>query len=65
MVRHRGRVIVCETGIGTELPEKRARRVGLWEPELATHRRTGMLTIAKLTTPFRIDRGALAGLDPG
>ena len=34
VVRHRGRVIVCETGIGTKLSEKRARQVGLWKPEL-------------------------------
>jgi len=33
VVRHRGRVIVCETGIGTKLDEKRARQMGVWEPE--------------------------------
>lgn len=33
VVRHRGRVFVCETGIGTKLPEKRARQMGQWEPE--------------------------------
>ena len=33
MVRHRGRVIVCETGIGTKLSEKRARQMGVWEPD--------------------------------
>jgi glyoxylase-like metal-dependent hydrolase (beta-lactamase superfamily II) len=33
VVRHRGRVIVCETGIGTKLEEKLARRYRVWEPE--------------------------------
>jgi glyoxylase-like metal-dependent hydrolase (beta-lactamase superfamily II) len=33
IVRHRGKVIVCETGIGTKLPEKRAEQVVLREPE--------------------------------
>jgi glyoxylase-like metal-dependent hydrolase (beta-lactamase superfamily II) len=33
IVRHRGRVILCETGIGTKLDEKRARQVDLREPE--------------------------------
>ena len=33
VVRHRGRVIVCETGIGTKLSEKRARQMGVWEPD--------------------------------
>ena len=33
VVRHRGRTIVCETGIGTKLDEKRARQMGVWEPE--------------------------------
>jgi len=33
VVRHRGKVIVCETGIGAKLPEKRARQVDLREPE--------------------------------
>ncbi|MDQ6637788.1 MAG: MBL fold metallo-hydrolase [Candidatus Dormibacteraeota bacterium] len=33
VVRHRGRVIVCETGIGTKLSEKRARQMGVWQPE--------------------------------
>lgn len=37
IVRHRGRVIICETGIGAKLDEKRARQVHLREPE-------GMLT---------------------
>lgn len=37
IVRHRGRIIVCETGIGSKLDEKRARQVRLREPE-------GMLT---------------------
>jgi len=40
VVRHRGRVIVCETGIGTKLDEKRARQMGVWEPE-------GLLTALK------------------
>ena len=33
IVRHRGRVIVCETGIGTKLDEKRAQRDGVWSPD--------------------------------
>jgi glyoxylase-like metal-dependent hydrolase (beta-lactamase superfamily II) len=33
VIRHRDRVIVCETGIGTKLDEKRARNFGVWEPE--------------------------------
>ena len=33
VVRHNGRVIVCETGIGTKLSEKRAGQVKLREPE--------------------------------
>lgn len=33
IARHRGRVIVCETGIGAKLDEKRARQVDLREPE--------------------------------
>jgi glyoxylase-like metal-dependent hydrolase (beta-lactamase superfamily II) len=33
IVRHHGRVIVCETGIGTKLDAKRAQREGVWEPE--------------------------------
>jgi glyoxylase-like metal-dependent hydrolase (beta-lactamase superfamily II) len=33
VVRHRGRVIVCETGIGSKLDERRARQMGVWEPE--------------------------------
>ena len=40
VVRHSGRVIVCETGIGTKLDEKRARQMGVWEPE-------GLLTALK------------------
>lgn len=32
VVRHRGRVIVCETGMGTKLDEKYARQRGVWEP---------------------------------
>jgi glyoxylase-like metal-dependent hydrolase (beta-lactamase superfamily II) len=33
IVRQRGKVILCETGIGTKLDEKRARQVDLREPE--------------------------------
>ncbi|GAC1658625.1 MAG: MBL fold metallo-hydrolase [Candidatus Dormibacteraceae bacterium] len=33
IVRHRGRIILCETGIGNKLDEKRARQVALREPE--------------------------------
>jgi hypothetical protein len=33
VIRHRGRVIVCETGIGTKLDEKLARRHRVWEPD--------------------------------
>jgi glyoxylase-like metal-dependent hydrolase (beta-lactamase superfamily II) len=33
VVRHRGRVVVCETGIGTKLDEKLASRYRIWEPE--------------------------------
>src|SRR5579862_4328847 len=33
VVRHGGKVIVCETGIGAKLPEKRARQSDLREPE--------------------------------
>jgi glyoxylase-like metal-dependent hydrolase (beta-lactamase superfamily II) len=33
IVRQNGRVILCETGIGTKLDEKRARQVELREPE--------------------------------
>jgi len=33
IVRHRGKVILCETGIGTKLDEKRARQVELREPD--------------------------------
>lgn len=44
VVRHRGRIIVCETGIGSKLDEKRARQMGVWEPEalLAALRRLGV-----------------------
>lgn len=44
VVRHRGRTIVCETGIGSKLDEKRARQMGVWEPEalLAALRRLGV-----------------------
>lgn len=33
IVRTGGKVIVCETGIGTKLPEKQAERDGVWEPD--------------------------------
>jgi glyoxylase-like metal-dependent hydrolase (beta-lactamase superfamily II) len=33
VVRHRGRVVVCETGIGSKLNEKLARRYRVWEPD--------------------------------
>ncbi len=44
VARHRGKVIVCETGIGNKLPEKRARQVVLREPEglLESLRRLGI-----------------------
>ncbi|HLH70425.1 MAG TPA: MBL fold metallo-hydrolase [Candidatus Dormibacteraeota bacterium] len=44
VVRHRGRVIVCETGIGTKLDERRARQLGTWEPDglLGSLRRLGV-----------------------
>ncbi len=44
VVRHRGRVIVCETGIGTKLDEKRARQMGVYEPDalLGALRRLGI-----------------------
>jgi glyoxylase-like metal-dependent hydrolase (beta-lactamase superfamily II) len=44
VVRHRGRVMVCETGIGSKLPEEHARRQGVWEPEALLHglRRLGI-----------------------
>lgn len=44
VARHRGHVIVCETGIGTKLDEKRARQMQVWEPEglLAGLRRLGV-----------------------
>ena len=50
IVRMNGRVIVCETGIGTKLDEKRARQVALREPEGLLHslRRVGI-------TPDEVD----------
>src|SRR5256885_8117124 len=44
IARINGRVIVCETGIGTKLSEKRARQVPLREPEDLLHalRRLGI-----------------------
>jgi glyoxylase-like metal-dependent hydrolase (beta-lactamase superfamily II) len=44
VVRHRGKVIVCETGIGAKLSEKRAQQVVLREPEglLAGLKRIGV-----------------------
>ena len=43
IARINGRVVVCETGIGTKLSEKRARQVALREPEglLQSLRRVG------------------------
>ena len=37
IARINGRVIVCETGIGTKLSEKRAQQVALREPEGLLH----------------------------
>jgi glyoxylase-like metal-dependent hydrolase (beta-lactamase superfamily II) len=37
IARKNGRVIICETGIGNKLSEKRARQVGLREPEDLLH----------------------------
>jgi glyoxylase-like metal-dependent hydrolase (beta-lactamase superfamily II) len=44
IARINGRVVVCETGIGTKLTEKRARQVALREPEglLQSLRRVGI-----------------------
>ncbi len=44
IVRHRGRTIVCETGIGTKIDDKRAARDGVWEPDLllASLKRVGV-----------------------
>ena len=44
VVRHHGRVIVCETGMGSKLDENHARRQGVWEPEGLLHslRRLGI-----------------------
>jgi glyoxylase-like metal-dependent hydrolase (beta-lactamase superfamily II) len=44
VVRHRGRVVVCETGIGSKLDEKLARRYRVWEPDglLASLRSLGV-----------------------
>ncbi|HUZ89317.1 MAG TPA: MBL fold metallo-hydrolase [Candidatus Acidoferrales bacterium] len=33
VIRHRGKVIVVETGIGTKLDQKRASQFGVWEPD--------------------------------
>lgn len=33
VVRHKGRIIVCETGIGTKLPEKRLAQAAVREPD--------------------------------
>ena len=50
IARINGRVVVCETGIGTKLTEKRARQVALREPEglLQSLRRVGI-------TPDEVD----------
>jgi glyoxylase-like metal-dependent hydrolase (beta-lactamase superfamily II) len=37
IARKNGRVVICETGIGTKLSEKRARQVALREPEGLLH----------------------------
>src|SRR5258708_12583109 len=55
-----GRVIVCETGIGTKLSEKRAQQVALREPEglLLNLRRLGIRpdeVDAVITTPLHWD----------
>lgn len=44
VIRHRGRVVVCETGIGTKLGEKQARQFRVWEPDglLGSLRRLGV-----------------------
>ena len=44
VIRHRGRVVVCETGIGTKLKEKQARQFRVWEPDglLRSLRRLGV-----------------------
>ncbi len=44
VIRHGGRTIVCETGIGSKLDEKRARQFDVWEPEglLGSLRRLGV-----------------------
>src|SRR5215472_13983938 len=33
VIRHRGRTIVCETGMGTKLSEKQARQFHVWEAD--------------------------------
>ncbi|HXM54832.1 MAG TPA: MBL fold metallo-hydrolase [Candidatus Dormibacteraeota bacterium] len=33
VIKHRGHVVVCETGIGTKLGEKQARQFRVWEPD--------------------------------
>lgn len=38
VIRHQGKVIVVETGIGTKLDEKRALRDGIWAPDLLLSR---------------------------
>jgi glyoxylase-like metal-dependent hydrolase (beta-lactamase superfamily II) len=45
IARMNGRVIICETGIGNKLSEKRARQVALREPEAMLHalRRLGIM----------------------
>jgi glyoxylase-like metal-dependent hydrolase (beta-lactamase superfamily II) len=44
VVRHGGKVFVCETGIGDKLSEKRAQQVRQWEPQGLLHglRRLGV-----------------------
>jgi glyoxylase-like metal-dependent hydrolase (beta-lactamase superfamily II) len=44
VIRHGGRTIVCETGMGTKLTEKQARQFDVWEPDgmLGSLRRLGV-----------------------
>jgi glyoxylase-like metal-dependent hydrolase (beta-lactamase superfamily II) len=44
VIRYRGKVIVCETGIGTKLDEKQARNFRVWSPDglLSSLRRLGV-----------------------
>ena len=60
IARMNGRVIICETGIGNKLSEKRARQVALREPEAMLHalRRLGIMPVevdAVITTHLHWD----------